>query len=224
MAALYPLITDGLALVAYAATHRLGNGGRRYAWTIVILAAALSGLAQASYLAGGMETTPPWLRFGVGAWPATATAIVAHLLYLLCVRSHVQRVHDDHAERLNVQPAPDKAGNALSYTLDALSNGRPDIASDTPTKGFATAAAEPLIEPARASLDSLPQAGGAARRARVAALAHQREHGTLPSSRALAELANVSRSTAGTILKQLRDEPETITTTAQKHQQNGSPR
>jgi len=28
---LYPLITDGLALVAYAATSRLTEGGRRYA-------------------------------------------------------------------------------------------------------------------------------------------------------------------------------------------------
>ena len=29
---LYPLITDGLALVAYAATSRLAAGARRYAW------------------------------------------------------------------------------------------------------------------------------------------------------------------------------------------------
>jgi N-acetylneuraminic acid mutarotase len=51
---LYPLITDGLALVAYASTARLTYGGRRYAWTVVVLAAGLSGLAQAAYLAGGV--------------------------------------------------------------------------------------------------------------------------------------------------------------------------
>ena len=80
---LYPLITDGLALVAYAATARLDGSARRYAWTVVVLAAGLSGLAQASFLAGGVERTDPALRFGVGAWPAVAAAVVAHLLYLL---------------------------------------------------------------------------------------------------------------------------------------------
>ena len=39
IAGLYPLITDGLALVAYAATARLTGSGRRYAWCIVVLAA-----------------------------------------------------------------------------------------------------------------------------------------------------------------------------------------
>ena len=53
IAALYPLICDGLALVAYGATSRLYEpSGRAYAWTIVALAAGLSGLAQAAYLAG----------------------------------------------------------------------------------------------------------------------------------------------------------------------------
>jgi hypothetical protein len=88
---LYPLITDGLALVAYAATARLTEAGRRYAWTVVVLAAGLSGLAQASYLAGGVHAAAAGdgsglataLRFGVGAWPALAAAIVAHLLHLL---------------------------------------------------------------------------------------------------------------------------------------------
>src|SRR4051812_39296598 len=83
IAALYPLITDGLALVAYATTTRLDPRGRGYAWTIVVLAAGLSGLAQAAYLAGGVHAAPAWLRFGVGAWPALAAAVVAHLLYLL---------------------------------------------------------------------------------------------------------------------------------------------
>jgi hypothetical protein len=83
LAWLYPLITDGLALVAYATTARLTHHGRRYAWTIVITAAGLSGLTQASYLAGGITTASPGLRFAIGAWPALAAATVAHLLYLL---------------------------------------------------------------------------------------------------------------------------------------------
>jgi hypothetical protein len=49
-----------------------------------VLAAGLSGLAQAAYLAGGATLdASPQLRFGVGAWPAVAAAVVAHLLYLL---------------------------------------------------------------------------------------------------------------------------------------------
>lgn len=72
IAGLYPLITDGLALVAYAATTQLVGPGRRYAWTVVVLAAGLSGLAQAAYLSGGVATASPVLRFGVGAWPAVA--------------------------------------------------------------------------------------------------------------------------------------------------------
>src|SRR5688500_1211208 len=72
---LYPLITDGLALVAYAAAARLHGSAARYPWAIVVLAAGLSGLAQAAYLAD--DTTldaSVALRFGVGAWPAIASA------------------------------------------------------------------------------------------------------------------------------------------------------
>jgi hypothetical protein len=83
LAWLYPLITDGLALVAYATTTRLAESGRRYAWTVVVIAAGLSGLTQASYLAGGVASAPPPLRFAIGAWPAIAAAVVAHLLFLL---------------------------------------------------------------------------------------------------------------------------------------------
>src|SRR6266540_2846239 len=95
---LYPLITDGLALVAYAATARLHSTGRRYAATIVILAAGLSGLAQAVYLAGGITTdaaAPVGLRFGVGYWPAVAAALAAHLLHLI-------GTDDDRADRATV--------------------------------------------------------------------------------------------------------------------------
>ena len=67
---LYPLITDGLALVAYAATARLHDGGRRYAAGIVVLAAGLSGLAQAVYLAGGLDAHQRPRRSGCGSGSA----------------------------------------------------------------------------------------------------------------------------------------------------------
>lgn len=119
---LYPLITDGLALVAYIATARLDGSARRYAWTVVVLAAGLSGLAQASFLAGGVERTDPALRFGIGAWPAVAAAVVAHLLYLLAAEP--------------VQPA------TAVRPSDATSDSVPDRPSDSPARDRARAAAE----------------------------------------------------------------------------------
>ena len=50
----------------------------------MVTAAGLSGLAQAVYLASGATLdASPALRFGIGAWPAVAAAVAAHLLYLL---------------------------------------------------------------------------------------------------------------------------------------------
>ena len=84
---LYPLITDGLALVAYAATTRLHAAAARYAWSVVVLAAGLSGLAQAALLgsqttmaaqrccgtgsAPGPRSPPPLSRTCSTSWPPT---------------------------------------------------------------------------------------------------------------------------------------------------------
>lgn len=96
VAYLYVPITDGLALVAYASTARLVDGGRRYAWLVVVAAAGLSGLAQAVNLAG--LGAPSWgLRFGVGYWPAVAVAVAAHLLWLVGERP-VSRVREPLVE------------------------------------------------------------------------------------------------------------------------------
>lgn len=124
IAALYPAITDGLALVAYAATTRLYDAGRRYAWTIVVLAAGLSGLAQAAYTAGGVGRSPDWLRFGIGAWPATAAAIVAHLLYLLA--SNVERAAPD---ALDVAVQPYNEPSNPSYGAEAEPSAEPVAAA-----------------------------------------------------------------------------------------------
>lgn len=122
MAWLYPLITDGLALVAYASTAQLTEHGRTYAWTVVVLAAGVSGLAQAVYLAGGVESAPAELRFGVGAWPAVAAAIVAHLLFLLgAVRKRAADPVSDGATGAVVQPA----GSAVPSPVSPAGDRRP---------------------------------------------------------------------------------------------------
>src|SRR5689334_10748371 len=115
---LYPLITDGLALVAYAATARLSGAAARYAWAVVVAAAGLSGLAQAAWLAADGLVAAPGLRFGIGAWPAVAAAVVAHLLYLLIDTAP----RTDNAVDAPPAPVSNQPPNALSEpTLDAPS-------------------------------------------------------------------------------------------------------
>lgn len=238
IAALYPLITDGLALVAYAATARLTGSGRRYAWAIVVLAAGLSGLAQATHVAGGLDhaAVPDWLRFGVGAWPALAAAIVAHLLYLL---GHARNSRSTTTES-NAGAASNAANasnSAAASTAAAEADGpspehvQPST-SILPSSGAVhlpqldapaaeqipgqtsipvtdrPAAARP--KPARPQLspgqDSASRNGTPRDRARAAALRHQERTGDLPTVSTLMELADVARGTAGNALRDIRDE------------------
>lgn len=126
IAALYPLITDGLALVAYAATHRLTGAARGYAWIVVVLAAALSGLAQAVYLVTGPGlVAPAAIRFGVGAWPAVAGAVAAHLVFLLAQKrpakpTVVPTVGALVAARQHTPPAPDVAQTPASAAAEQV--------------------------------------------------------------------------------------------------------
>lgn len=160
IAALYPLITDGLALVAYAATTRLTDGGRGYAWTIVILAAGLSGLAQAAYLGDTVHTAPGWLRAGVGAWPALAAAIVAHLLYLLAA---ARRMDMD-----SVQPATSTVQAVQPYngvqshparTDGAASNGHHSQTNRHPGRVDPLRLASTLTMPSLDAVDGSPGGG-----------------------------------------------------------------
>ena len=199
---LYPLITDGLALVAYTATARLGGRAARYAWSVVTAAAGLSGLAQAVYLAGGAALdAPPVLRFGVGAWPAGAAAIVAHLLYLLAV--HEPGVATSGPD---VQSAS-TARPALADPPTAWPNVRPT----TDPGAVQPASTRPALVPARPDPPP-PRAGGAPARdrARTAAAQHARTYGALPTVSELAAAAEVSRGTAATALQQLRERPEPL--------------
>ncbi|MCF7553773.1 hypothetical protein [Pseudonocardia sp. WMMC193] len=103
---LYPLITDGLALVAYAATARLTGSAARYAWAVVVIAAGLSGLAQAIFLASDVTLeASAAVRFGIGAWPAVAAAVVAHLLYLLAEHQPARGGSERPAVQRDEQPA-----------------------------------------------------------------------------------------------------------------------
>jgi len=260
---IYPLITDGLAIVAYAATSRLDPAGRRYAWAVVILAAGLSGLAQAAYLAGGLATpaapTPGgvaeaapsaggWLRFGVGAWPAIAAAIVAHLLFMLATEggdseaesvpgevSETVRADPERAEastravaRLSVQ-APDVQPRsiqasavqppALNASEAAGSAERTTTEPETVQTGEAATAPE---RPAKPERSTAPASSPKRDRARAEARKHQARTGSLPTVDELMTLAEVSRGTAGTALQELRQQPAPlhVITELNTHQAN----
>jgi hypothetical protein len=213
---LYPLITDGLALVAYAATGRLDRPGRGYAWTVVVLAAGLSGLAQAAYLAGGVTTAPTALRFGVGAWPAIAATVVAHLVHLLGTarpqsaeapvyagtRSTDQPVSspDTSADRLGFKGDTEVFNDSGSAEAPAVEPPTVQPAQDAPLQRGEPPAVQP-VQPAEQR--GVAPAG---ERARTAARDHRDRHGQLPSVSELASLAGVARGTASAVLRQLRTE------------------
>ncbi|WP_300007460.1 hypothetical protein [Pseudonocardia sp.] len=215
---LYPLITDGLALVAYAGTARLTDGGRRYAWAVVILAAGLSGLAQAAYLAADVPpgagaagfVAPAALRFGVGAWPAIAAAIVAHLLYLLIADHHPAETWTD-GQRCSsgpVQPSPFNGAvhPAACVHHEPHRNGAvvraPGVQPSHPAEAAPALPEAPVQRPEARALPS-----PARDRARAAAQRHADQHGALPTVTELEAAAEVSRGTAAHVLKHLREHP-----------------
>jgi hypothetical protein len=199
---LYPLITDGLALLAYAATARLTHAAsRRYAAGIVLLAAALYGLAQAVNLTGSIthKTAPAGLRFGVGAWPAIAAALTAHLLHLI----HSDRHRPGETRSSGWTAMPSVRSDAVRLDDDAV-RSRPAL--DSAASGRATVGSGlDATAPDRPSVQTDPGVCSAADRARDAARSHYAHAGDWPTARALAELARVGRSTAGSVLKELRE-------------------
>jgi len=210
LAWLYPLITDGLALVAYAATARLTGPGRRYAWAVVILAAGLSGIAQAAYLATDGAATaagfvaPAGLRFGVGAWPAIAAAIVAHLLYLLATDDTGRTGASD---RTAVQPysggSAEPSSNGHRHAAPAAGRPLDPAPSPFPSGEPFTPSVPVVAAPPVRALDA-----PARDKARAAARRHAAACGAWPTVTQLMTLAEVSRGTAGEALKHLRSQPE----------------
>jgi hypothetical protein len=219
---LYPLITDGLALVAYAATARLRSTGRRYAAVVVVGAAGLSGLAQAVYLAGGITTraaAPVGLRFGVGFWPAAAAAIAAHLLHLIGSGEHradipaavVVEGGQDEPTAADVAPPFSAASNWTSNPSNGPvfnpASNPPVQPRPIPARTTPPVQPEPY-NPAR-DLNTEPPANGhqrPAERARTLAEVHRDRTGALPTVTELMRLAEVARGTAGTALKALREQ------------------
>jgi hypothetical protein len=222
---LYPVITDGLALVAYAATARLHERGRRYAAVIVVLAASLSGLAQAVYLAGGLghaSTAPAALRFGVGAWPAIAAALTAHLLHLVATDPAETADGGKAALTPTRQPAPSTntsdPASVQPYSAASVQPSTPTAEQPRVQPARTTGQVGEAVQPERSTNPGRPtssvadlarsgSSGGGGRprdRAQRAARSHYTRHGSLPTVTELMQAAQVARGTAGTVLKDLR--------------------
>jgi hypothetical protein len=218
---LYPLITDGLALVAYGATSRLTGSAARYAWAVVVTAAGMSGLAQAVYLASGATLdASPTLRFGIGAWPALAAAVAAHLLYLLTAPgsdSFNELKPNEVAGQLNRQ-ASDVRVQHVPSDNPTVQPPLPD-ALDATTRPRSAAVPRPTVPSSDPDgLSTIPAETPARARARTAALRHAARHGVLPTVSALAAATGVSRGTAATVLKPLRGQDQP----ASRHVTGGS--
>jgi len=156
VACLYVPITDGLALVAYASTGRLTGWDRGYAWLIVVVAAGLSGLAQAVNLAGLGEVD--WrLRFGVGYWPAVAVAVAAHLLWLVGrpgpVRALVAEPVASPSSELG-EPATEPGGEPAPSPAREPERAHPVSPSEPTSEPPCEPSASPPGEPHRAPLAS----------------------------------------------------------------------
>lgn len=210
---LYPLITDGLALVAYAATARLAGPAARYAWAVVVTAAGLSGLAQAAYLAGGPAVeVAPALRFGVGAWPAVAAAVVAHLLYLLATAD------PSHAEAVQTRPASKEQFDPLAVQSDDVQSplftastvqpqAQPAVVQPHPAGERDPATPGPVEDASTGGQAPRPAPSPARDRAEAAAMRLAQRHGAWPTVTEVEAAARVSRGTAASALKALRDRP-----------------
>ena len=185
---LYPLITDGLALVAYGATARLSGSAARYAWAVVVVAAGLSGLAQAAFLA-------------VRRHPRRLTSAAVRDRRVARRRRRCRRapalppgqrsstrVRDGHRSTA-VQPS--------SRPIRATGGSEPRRPSNA-------RAASTVAVQGRRSLRRRPRPRAGRGRPH---LRHAARHGALPTVSALAAAADVSRGTAATVLKPLRGRP-----------------
>ncbi|GEL26518.1 hypothetical protein PSU4_54720 [Pseudonocardia sulfidoxydans NBRC 16205] len=237
---IYPLITDGLAVVAYTATARLTGSARGYAWAVVVLSAGLSGLAQAVFLASDVPTPSNGgaglavsraLRFGIGAWPAIAAALAAHLLHLLATPTAPGASATDE-QCSAVQPSAQGSAVTVEQVPLNSSEGRSTRSTDEPE---VLTAPLPILEPGPelqsepgrgdavvtpfiGRLERTERPGGRAAespardRALAAAARLTARAGALPTVSELETAAQVSRGTAAAVLKTLREDDPAPTT------------
>jgi hypothetical protein len=172
------------------------------------------------------------LRFAVGAWPATAAAIAAHLLFLIGEAGRVGASRDHHALTQRDEPPVfgservDLSGTVGDPSGRDVPTGVPAVPAGVPlgVQGVRTGVQVDQLgvqhwdsnttgvdhERGRAVSQSgrrpgLRPALSPGDRASAMAELHCKRRGEWPSVRELAALADVSRGTAETALRQLRE-------------------
>lgn len=91
-AAAWPLIVDGLILVATRSVFTFGeHPAKRYAWRLLIAAAAVSIAGNAAHILLPPGKVHPFIALGVGIVPPVVTLAVTHLVM---VRARVRREQD----------------------------------------------------------------------------------------------------------------------------------
>ncbi|GAY10917.1 hypothetical protein [Pseudonocardia sp. N23] len=228
---IYPLITDGLAVVAYTATARLSGSARGYAWAVVVLSAGLSGLAQAVFLASDVDAAtaaslavPGSLRFGIGAWPAIAAALAAHLLHLLAAEGPATESERSAVQSVQLHSSVDvETVQQQPFSRSERSNGRSVGCSEALTAplaavegerepGVACNGSDGVVTPFMGRIERPSARGGEAPardRALAAAARLIARTGGLPTVSEVETEAGVSRGTAASVLKALRDDKPT---------------
>ena len=209
---LYPLITDGLALVAYAATARLHGrarplrlgGGRARRRPVRARPSRLPrrrhhhGRAEGAAVRGRRLARGRRRRSSrtcSTSWPPTTTAArTAAGVQPAAVQTGRCTARRDHCSTSSCSTSRGRA----------RSTGRPDRCPADPPASSA--------RPQRPDDGAVRRSGPspARDRARAAAARHAHRHGRLPTVSELATAAEVSRGTAATALTALREQPAAL--------------
>jgi hypothetical protein len=141
------------------------------------------------------------LRFGVGAWPAIAAALTAHLLHLISTDAQTMAERRaDAAPRTAFNPPYNQPASSPAVQLRTPGERSPQPVQPDPARPVYTAPAD---------VNTAGSPDGPARprdRARVAGRAYGQRHGHLPTVSELVELAHVARGTAAKALRDLKAE------------------
>ena len=121
LAWMWPLIVDGLIVVATLATYALEDRGARllwYPWGTFILFAALSIAGNAMHSMSNPDiTVAPIVAAGVSAVPAVALLIGSHLVFI--IQRGLARSVETSAEREAAAAAPAERGSDSEDDHDA---------------------------------------------------------------------------------------------------------
>lgn len=233
LAWLLPVSVDGamaVATVTAVVLRRMSGRTGRYPWAVVVTGALISVACNGLHALGdpGQPLTLPdgRVRFAVSAIPAVMLALSVHLLVMLVEASSRAGARGE-ASKTSVSDVDDEEPPASLGSPDRVHSGPVQPATDhavqldggqpapgPPVGDRLDGVHRPADEAGRAVVDPPPASSvdagpppPAGTRAEAIAREHLRRDGRWPTTTELAGAAQVSRGTAGNVLKALRSEP-----------------